>query len=97
LKVRDNGALLTEIELGFFVNIIKEIGFCGIEFPASELGDETRNYLIGLLEGQQVELQTYPTHTDGWVATVYLNGQPLNPVLVARGLATSRQKKHRGE
>lgn len=95
LKVRDSGALLTEIDLGFFVNIVKEVGFCGIAFPDSELEEETKDYLAKMLEGQQVELQTYQTHSDGWVATVYLDGQPVNPMLVSRGLASSRQKKPR--
>ena len=93
LKVRKSGAILAEIELGFFVNILQEVGFCGIEFPEAELSAATHSYLAELLEGKEVELQTYRTYDSGWDATIYLDGQPVNPRLVSKGMANSRQRK----
>lgn len=80
-------------DLGFNIALYEKIRLKGINAPelkgdTLEAGEKAREYLRELVEGKQVEIQTYGKDKYGrWLADVFLDGENINQKMIDSGNA----------
>lgn len=90
-KILDDGNLIAEVDLGFYMSYLVELRLCGISFGPGP-SDIALDHMRDIMEGSACEIQTYHSRGRIWLATVYLGNLCVNPHLMDNGYALPFKK-----
>jgi len=88
--------LILRVDLGFYIFMENEhfrFRILGMNAPelkgaSKEAGEESKDYLKQLLEGQDVIIRTEKTDSFGrWLATISYNDMDIAALMISQGLA----------
>ena len=94
-RVIDGDSVEAEVDLGLYVKTMIKIRLSGINCPEryTEAGKRAKQYVKELLEGKEVEIQTFKQGSFArWLATIYLGPLVVNPHLIEKGHAVEYRK-----
>ncbi len=95
VRVVDGDTVYCEVDLGFHVKIIESFRLSRVDTPEIwrpinefelDHGRRAKQYLVDLIEGKEVIIETSKTGKYGrWVADIYYEGKDIQDLLIENG------------